>query len=243
MRWSRCVALLLVSLVPATAVADDYFKCLRPDGTMVITNRPRQDNLVKCKLVMKGWAPRKGSSQSSDSTSSSTLGTGSEKPGKDKKRHRSQWTPPESKRTTQAIPSDPSVDRKDIDAVIREASRIYNIPELFIRAVIEVESAYKVKAPSYKGAMGLMQLMPGTAKDMGVTNPWNPYQNIMGGTRLLRILANKFDGDIPKVISAYHAGGGSVSQKGGIPYEGTDGYVRKVLSHYYRLKDARLSED
>ena len=135
------------------------------------------------------------------------------------------------------------MDKKDLDAVIKEAARTYNIPEPFIRAVIEVESAYKIKALSYKGAMGLMQLMPGTAKDMGVTNPWNPYQNIMGGTRLLRILANKFDGDIPKVISAYHAGGGSVSQKGGIPYEGTDGYVRKVLSHYYRLKQVQPSDD
>jgi len=108
--------------------------------------------------------------------------------------------------------------------------------EAFIRAIIQVESSFKVKALSYKGAMGLMQLMPGTADDMGVSDPWDPYQNIMGGTRFLRVLANRFNGDLPKVISAYHAGGGAVSQRGGIPFEGTDSYVRRVLDHYYRFK-------
>jgi soluble lytic murein transglycosylase-like protein len=84
--------------------------------------------------------------------------------------------------------------------------------------------------------MGLMQLMPGTAADMGVSDPWDPYQNIMGGTRFLRILANRFNGDMPKVLAAYHAGGSSVSKADGIPYQGSEGYVRKVLNHYYNLK-------
>lgn len=141
------------------------------------------------------------------------------------------WTPPAagSKRM--------SGERTEIDRIIQEASRTYNIPEPFIRAVIEVESNYGTRALSYKGAMGLMQLMPSVCKDLGVTDPWDPYQNIMAGAHLLRILANRFQGDIPSVIAAYHAGGGSVATREGIPYQGTDGYVRKVLDHYYRLKN------
>jgi len=134
-----------------------------------------------------------------------------------------------------------SGERTEIDRVIQEASRTYNIPEAFVRAVIEVESNYGNRALSYKGAMGLMQLMPSVCKDLGVTDPWDPYQNIMAGVHLLRILANRFQGDIPSVIAAYHAGGGSVATREGIPYQGTDGYVRKVLDHYYRLKNAAQS--
>ena len=83
-----------------------------------------------------------------------------------------------------------------------------------------------------------MQLMPGTARAMGVNDSFDPQQNIMGGTRLLRVLANKYDGDMVKVLSAYHAGAGNVAKKGGIPFGATEGYVRAVLDHYYRYKSA-----
>ncbi|MBM4355018.1 MAG: lytic transglycosylase domain-containing protein, partial [Deltaproteobacteria bacterium] len=148
-------------------------------------------------------------------------------------RSKQTWKPPRN--ATLPIPQGGAA-TPEVDSTIREAAQRYDIPEPFIRAVIEVESNYKPRALSYKGAMGLMQLMPGTAADMGVTSPYDPYQNIMGGTRFLRILANRFNGDIPKVLAAYHAGGSSVATAEGIPYQGTDGYVRKVLDHYYRLK-------
>jgi soluble lytic murein transglycosylase-like protein len=143
---------------------------------------------------------------------------------------------------TPATPAPPTAQptgRERFDEVIALASRTYDIPEAFIRGVIEVESGYNPRALSRVGAMGMMQLMPGTARDLGVTNPWDPEQNIMGGTKLLRWLANRFDGDMVKVLSAYHAGGGVTSQKDGTPYVGTDGYVRNVLKRFHRIKQGR----
>ena len=78
-----------------------------------------------------------------------------------------------------------------------------------------------------------MQLLPQTAKSMGVSDIFDPEQNIMGGVRYLRVLANRFDGDMPKVIAGYHAGGGAVSAANGIPYERTAEYLRRVLNAYY----------
>ena len=120
---------------------------------------------------------------------------------------------------------------------VREASERFNLPEEFILGVMFVESRFKVRAKSHAGAMGLMQLMPGTAKDMGCTDPWDPYQNIMGGSRFLRRLADRFDGDFVKVISGYHAGGCAVNREGGIPHRQTAEYVRAVLDAYYGFVD------
>ena len=77
--------------------------------------------------------------------------------------------------------------------------------------------------------------MPGTAREMGVHDSFDPRQNIMGGAKLLRLLANRFDGDFAKVLSAYHAGSVRSGPRG-IPYEATEGYVRAVMDHYYRYK-------
>jgi soluble lytic murein transglycosylase-like protein len=83
-----------------------------------------------------------------------------------------------------------------------------------------------------------MQLMPSVIKDMRVSDPHDPRANIMGGTRLLRILANKYDGDLVLTIAAYHAGAGSVARWGGVPpYETTQLYVKLVLAQYYRYKE------
>jgi soluble lytic murein transglycosylase-like protein len=124
------------------------------------------------------------------------------------------------------------------DASIREASRGYSIPEAFIRAVIRVESDYDPKVVSVAGAQGLMQLMPGTARRMNVTDPFDPHQNIMGGTRYLRYLANMFGGDMVLTIAGYHAGEGAVLKYDGVPpYTTTRGYIRKVLGFYRRFKE------
>ena len=121
---------------------------------------------------------------------------------------------------------------------IDEASARYHVPPQFIQAVMRVESSFRYKAVSEAGAQGLMQLMPKTARSMGVNDSFDPRQNIMGGARLLRVLANRFEGDFVKVLSAYHAGSGAVKKKGGIPYEATEGYVRAVLDHYYRYRSS-----
>jgi len=98
-----------------------------------------------------------------------------------------------------------------------------------------VESNYNPRVVSRVGAMGLMQLMPQTARSMGVSDPFNPQQNILGGARYLRVLANHFQGNLILTIAAYNAGEGAVMRYGGIPpYTETRRYVRRVLHHYQR---------
>ncbi|MEM1414837.1 MAG: transglycosylase SLT domain-containing protein [Myxococcota bacterium] len=120
------------------------------------------------------------------------------------------------------------------DAFIAEAARIYQLPESFIRAVMKVESDFVPDVVSHAGAMGLMQLMPRTAASMGVQDPFDPRQNILGGARYLRVLANLFGGDLVLTIAAYNAGEGAVMRYRGIPpYAETQRYVGRVLRHYY----------
>lgn len=120
------------------------------------------------------------------------------------------------------------------DAFIAEAARIYQLPEAFIRAVMKVESDFVPDVVSHAGAMGLMQLMPRTAASMGVRDPFDPRQNILGGARYLRVLANLFGGDLVLTIAAYNAGEGAVMRYRGIPpYRETQRYVGRVLQRYY----------
>lgn len=144
------------------------------------------------------------------------------------------------------MPSDKSQGRLTrYDSHIREAAALYRLPEAFIRAVIQVESNYDPRALSPAGAHGLMQLMPFTAERMMVTDIMDPRQNIMGGSRYLRILANLFNGDIHLTVAAYNAGEGAVIRYGGIPpYEETQNYVVRVLEKFeqYQAKAAENSD-
>jgi soluble lytic murein transglycosylase-like protein len=121
---------------------------------------------------------------------------------------------------------------------IKAAASRYNLPEALLLAVMSVESNFDHRALSEKGAMGLMQLMPGTAKDMYVSDAWDPSQNIEGGARYLRILANQYDGDMVRTLAAYNAGPEAVRRAGGavpnIPE--TREYVRKVVALYQSFK-------
>lgn len=127
----------------------------------------------------------------------------------------------------------------DYDGMIREAAGKYNVDESLIRAVIKQESAYNPRAESHCGAMGLMQLMPETAAEMGVTDGFDPYQNIMGGTKYLRQMLDTFNGNMTKAIAAYNAGPGAVMQSGGIPpYQETQNYVSIVLDNYQRYRQS-----
>ena len=124
------------------------------------------------------------------------------------------------------------------DDQIAEASAIYRMPEALIRAVIRTESDYDPRVVSAVGAKGLMQLMPGAQSDMGVADVFDPRMNILGGTRYLRILANKFDGDVVLTIAAYHAGPGAVTKYDNQvpPYDRTRQYLRIVLERYQAEK-------
>jgi len=124
---------------------------------------------------------------------------------------------------------------------VREAAQKYQLPEALLLAVMQVESNYNPRAISDKGAMGLMQLMPGTARELYVGDAWDPAQNIEGGARYLRILANQYSGDIIKTLAAYNAGPEAVRRAGeavpNIPE--TQEYVRKVVALYQAFKAGR----
>lgn len=123
------------------------------------------------------------------------------------------------------------------DEWIRAAATLYQIPEQLVRAVIKVESDYDPRAVSVSGARGLMQLMPDTAEKLQVRDIDDPRENIFGGTRFLRILANDFNGDLALTIAAYNAGGEAVMRYGGIPpYTQTRNYVTRVTQYYRRYR-------
>ena len=122
---------------------------------------------------------------------------------------------------------------------IRSAAAFNSVEESLIRAIIHAESAYQPDARSPKGAQGLMQLMPATAADLAVENPFDPGENIDGGTRYLSKLLAEFEGDLDLATAAYNAGPQAVYKYGGVPpYDETREYVRRVRILYHRYNGA-----
>ncbi len=121
----------------------------------------------------------------------------------------------------------------DYHQIVDNKSAKYNVEPSLVKAVIKTESNWDAAVVSQKGAMGLMQLMPSTANDMDVRNPFDPEENIEGGIRYLRYLLNKFDGDLTLALAAYNAGPKTVEKFGSIPpIPETQQYVKQVLSIY-----------
>ncbi len=120
------------------------------------------------------------------------------------------------------------------DKIILKASKKYKVSQNLIEAVIKAESGFNIRAVSDKGAEGLMQLMPETQKLFNVLKPFNPYQNIYGGTEYLKSLIVKYGGNIPLALAAYNAGSEAVAKYNGIPpYNETHNYINEVI-HYYK---------
>jgi soluble lytic murein transglycosylase-like protein len=117
----------------------------------------------------------------------------------------------------------------DYDRIIREAAALYDLDEALIHSVIEVESAFNTAAVSPAGALGLMQLMPALAAELGVERPFDARQNIMGGARYLRLLLDRHRGNVKLALASYNAGPSAVARYGRVPpYPETQRYVKKI---------------
>jgi len=131
-----------------------------------------------------------------------------------------------------------SVSPQDIDAAIDQAAARHNVDPNLVRAVIKVESNFNPNAVSRKGAMGLMQLMPQTARQLNVANPFDPQQNVDAGVRHLKQLMENYGGDVKLTLAAYNAGQGAVARSAGVPhFAETRNYVKRITQLYYGGSD------
>ena len=131
------------------------------------------------------------------------------------------------------INTDKVTTREQIKNLVSKVSKKHGVDEKLVNALIKQESGFNPKAKSKVGAMGLMQLMPATAKGLGVTNAMDPEQNIEGGVKYLKSMLNRYNGNVILALAAYNAGPGAVDKYDGVPpYKETQNYVKYILSNY-----------
>lgn len=145
----------------------------------------------------------------------------------------------------EAIPADiPLSGDCDLDWIIYRAGQKAGVDPRFIHAVINQESKYNTKAVSPVGAQGLMQMMPATAERFGLKDPFDPAANVEAGTKYLKWLLKRFDGDVSLALAGYNAGEGAVDKYKGVPpYSETQNYVKKIVSKYGKTYHPVLSPD
>lgn len=131
------------------------------------------------------------------------------------------------------IPTSKTSTKSQVLNVVNQISKKYNVDEKLVQALIKQESGFNPKARSKAGAMGLMQLMPSTAKNLGVQDPYNMVQNVEGGVKYLKSMLNKYNGNVILALAAYNAGPNAVDKYSGVPpYKETQNYVRSILANY-----------
>ncbi len=132
-----------------------------------------------------------------------------------------------------AIGTTQPTSKHQIMNLIEQTAKKHGVDEKLVKALIQQESGFNPKAKSKAGAMGLMQLMPATAKGLGVTDAFNPVQNVDGGVRYLKSMLKKYNGNVILALAAYNAGPGAVDKYDGVPpYEETQNYVKNILANY-----------
>jgi soluble lytic murein transglycosylase-like protein len=125
----------------------------------------------------------------------------------------------------------------EIESLVSDNAQAQSVDPALVKAIIANESGFNANATSSVGAQGLMQLMPGTAAALGVSDPYDPAQNVAGGTKYIKQLLDHFNGDVPLAVAAYNAGPGAVEKYGGVPpYAETKNYVQNVLSSYAKYR-------
>ncbi len=121
---------------------------------------------------------------------------------------------------------------QSLDTIFQKAAKQYDVPVSLLKAIGKAESNFNPEAVSSAGAQGVMQLMPATAQSLGVTNPFDAEQNIMGGAKYIKQMLDRYDGDVKLALAAYNAGSGNVAKYGGIPpFAETQNYVKKVMAY------------
>jgi len=136
-----------------------------------------------------------------------------------------------------------SIDRDGAEKLVKEAAERHNVDPALVRAVISTESGWNSGAISRKGAVGLMQLIPTTAQRYGANDLFNPKQNVDAGVRHLKMLLERYNGNLDLALAAYNAGEGAVDRAHGIPaFRETRSYVQKVQDAYFRPGSGRLSD-
>jgi soluble lytic murein transglycosylase-like protein len=144
--------------------------------------------------------------------------------------------PAASKMRRQPQKNDDSPHKDDIDDVISDAAQRFSVDPDLIRGVIKAESNFNRNSTSPKGAMGLMQLMPETARGLGVKDPYNPYENVMGGTRYLKGLLDRYGGDVDRALAAYNWGMANVERHPGKLPKETRTYISRIRQYYFDAK-------
>ncbi len=142
------------------------------------------------------------------------------------------FTHQDTKPLTPSTSPEESTSISDLKKLAQKSADQYGVNASLVKSVINAESGFDPNAVSKAGAEGLMQLMPGTAKDLGVNDPFNPAQNVDGGVRYLKSMLNRYSNNVPLALAAYNAGPGAVDKAQGIPdFPETQDYVQKVMSN------------